>query len=430
MSCYGAALFSTVSVFYQYFAPQTDKLDSQMSSGNLKRAWLRLRHFIAVAELMGLPKTYQTVQHNKVNGVHSDETQLQRAELWEALSSTDGLAGMVINLPPCSSPYQQARHAALTVDGVIQTRAYLSRLVDITTRIQYDDMSTTQISIGEFYTSVLELDKQLHVLASQTPKSWWTEKTDHVTPNQIVRFMHHCVKMRVHLSFSMRQDLGKEYAYSRLACTDACEAVAEYYQLLRRELPTGIFICQILDLQVLTSYSSPSAEQLRVRFNKARVDKLVSGVVDVMHQKSTVRPGSNFAQHGVTTIKALRGLLEQDDNGPQVQELTLKIPLLGKVYIRCNDSKQTRIPTIAQRPASSGFLMSNNQVAFHGHNQPPHVPDNVVAPTFQAREDFHWDPLSWSIDSTIDDMFQDPLMAENLDDLATWQDAQGMAMDM
>ena len=55
-----------------------------------------MRHFVAIAELMGLPKA---------TGADDDETQLQKAQLWELLCSADRLLGMIFNLPPGTSKY-------------------------------------------------------------------------------------------------------------------------------------------------------------------------------------------------------------------------------------------------------------------------------------------------------------------------------------
>lgn len=159
-----------------------------------------------------------------------------------------GLSGMTINLPPSASAYQKSTRA-LTIDGAVQPREYLGRLVHIATRIQHlDDMKMTHESRLELYASTLELHRQLDVLASQTPKYWWAQNLKHVTHERVVHFFHYCVKMRVHLFFAMRQDPGGEYSYSYFACRDTCEAVAKHYQFLRQALPSGIFLSHTLDL--------------------------------------------------------------------------------------------------------------------------------------------------------------------------------------
>jgi hypothetical protein len=340
---------------------------------------------------------------------------------------------MVINLPPAINPYRLTKAPILSPDGEILPRAYLGKLTEITTKIQYDDTSMAHGSMGDLYASVLELDRQLQALYAQTPKSWWAQNSDHVKADHVVQFLHFCVKMRIHLSFAMRQDLNKEHIYSRLACTDACESVAERYQFLRRELPAGIFICQILDLQaftatavlLLTSHNSTSMDRSTPSMNRAKVDDLVARFVKTMEENSTINPGFGFAQHGVAAIRSLNKLLQQDNEGSDLQELSLKIPLLGKVHIRRNSTSRALNPASFQAPISSGSWTSNEPVIPLGGAQPPNNLDTQMASTFQAQEQFQWDPLSWSVEDHFEDFFQYPLMAGGANQFAMWQDSQG-----
>ncbi|MCJ1383499.1 hypothetical protein MMC17_006613 [Xylographa soralifera] len=404
----------------------------QMSQGNLQKAWLRLRHFIAVAELMGLPNACQAVRSSQGNGSDDYETQLQRAQLWQSLCSADGLSGVVLNLPPSISPYQRPKPQTLAIDGVIQPRAYIGRLIEITTKIQYrDNTDITQESSAELYVSVLELDRELKVLASQTPKTWWVRGVEHVKPDHVVQFLHCCINMRIHLSFAMRKDPDEEYVYSRLTCRDACESVTERYQFLRRELPSGIFISRRLDLQafiatvilLLTSYSSPSTGLPNLRINKVKVDSVATQIVELMDEKSKDTAGSHFAQHCVNSIRSLKELLQEDNKGSKMQELTLKIPLLGKVHIRRN-SYRSRTQDTQNQPsfeitANSGSWEPNEQLlTTQEHRCIPLNINNRMASNFQALEELPWDPLSWCIEDQYEDFFQDALMADEIDQFA------------
>jgi hypothetical protein len=159
---------------------------------------------------------------------------------------------MFLNLLPGTRRYEQTGVQPLIVDGVVQTRAYLTRLTDIAAKIQHlDDIDTP--GSAELYATALELARELRVLAFQTLKLWWVTDADHVKPDHLVQFLHYCIVMRVHLPFVVRQNPGEEYFYSRLACMDACEAVAQRYQFLRRMLPPRFFLGQILDLQAFTA---------------------------------------------------------------------------------------------------------------------------------------------------------------------------------
>jgi hypothetical protein len=404
-----------------------------MSQGNFQKAWLQLRHIIALAELMGLPKAFQIIQQNRANGLADDETQLQRAQLWDIICAADGLSGMILNLPPCTRPYQQAKAQELAVDGVIQPGAYLGRLTDITTKIQYRDDISTRQGCHEAYASVLELDRKLRALASQTPKDWWTTNTENVKSDHVVQFLHHCTNMRVHLSFAMRQDPSDHFIYSRLACKEACESVAQSYQLLRRQLPSGIFLSHNLDLQaftaavvlLLTSHSSPYTNRSNLRISKTKVDGAVAKVITLMDEKAKVTGGSKFAQHGVATIRSLINLLQQDDEASELQELTLKVPLLGKIHIR-RRSSTSRVSTANNLPSflvplNSGAENPNEHFALQEQGQLQINGDSHMASANQMQAEWQGDPLSWSIEGHYEDFFQDALMGEEIDPFSVWQ---------
>ena len=344
---------------------------------------------------MGLPRSSEAYQPNGSSGRDNDETQLQRAQIWESLCSADGLSGMIVNLP-CSSQYQQSCSLPLAVDGVIQPRAYLIRLMNISTKIQYRDEGSS----AELYASTLELDRQLNVLVSQVPKSWWSISSGKLQSEHVVQFLHYCVKMRIHLSFAMRRDTGDEYIYSRLACKDACEFAVERYQFIRQALPSKVFLSQALDLQaftatvviILTSYS------LRDRLSP-RINSAVAQVINIMEEKSRKTVGFDFALCGASTIRSLKKLL-QDDETAGLQELTLIVPLLGKVHVRRNSH--------GSKKAEAQFIPQDQGLP----------PLTSIPP---AQGEYQWDSLSWSIEDRYEDFFQAALNAGSVDQFAMWE---------
>lgn len=404
----------------------SDNNNSQIGQGSFQKAWIRLRHVIAIAELIGLPKTFQAPQLNKTTRATDDETQLRRGQLWELICAADRLLGMIINLPPDISHYKQTNDQELAIDGVVQPRVYLSKLIDIAGKIQYlDDMNTTHGSSTKLYTSALEVARELRALASQTPDSWWARDVERVEPDHIVQFTHYYIAMRVHLPFILRQDLGDEYFYSRFACMDACESLVQRYQFLRRMLPPGFFLSGMLDLQAFTatvillliSHSSPSTHRLNLRIDKARIGNEVGQVIKLMREKSDSTPGSHFAQNGVTTLCSLNKLLQEDENATQVHQLTLKVPLLGKLNIRRN-VRPSQAPKADnawsfQVPSELGLWKPNEQLL-----PPPLSTNTLVGPALGAQEDWQWDSLSWSIEDNYENFFQDALMADNFDQFA------------
>ncbi|KAL3473853.1 hypothetical protein BJX99DRAFT_190369 [Aspergillus californicus] len=410
----------------------------QMGRGNPQRAWLKLRHVVAIAELMGLPKAAQLARIKKSNGTIDEVVQNEKVQLWDLICTIDRLAGMLINLPPYTRRYPLITPSTITIDGVVQTSVYIRRLVDITPKIHdMEELSATQGSTTKLYTSALEIAREARELASQTPKSWWIiSMADELRPDHIVQFIHYAIVMKAHLPVAIRQDHSEEYLYSRLACMDACESVANRYQFLRRKLPSGFFTLRLLDLQVftamvlllLTSHNCPSLDRRSFQIDKVRLEGVVAQVINLMEEKSKDGVGSDFAERGAKTIRALRDLLQQDDaNIARVQELTVNVPLMGKIHIRRN------LPTQAARPstqpvtnvaAQSGNWNAAEQMNAAGYNSQLNTSTYITDPLMvgQGEPDMQWDHLSWSVEDTTDNLFDDALMAETFDQ-STWQNA-------
>ncbi|KAL4879938.1 major facilitator superfamily domain-containing protein [Aspergillus karnatakaensis] len=410
----------------------------QMSRGNPQKGWLKLRHAVALAELMGLPKAAQLARFKKANGVPDEAVWSEKVQLWDLMCTIDRMAGMLINLPPYTRRYPARTSPALIVDGIVQPSVYVSRLVDITPKIHdLEELSATEGTSTKLYTSALEIAREARDLASQTPKSWWIiNPGDELKPDHIVQFVHYCIVMKAHLPVAIRQDRSEEYLYSRLACMDACESVAGRYQFLRTNLPTGFFTLRLLDLQafaamvllLLTSHTPPSPDQRSFKIDKTRLERVVTQVIELMEQKSKEGAGSDFAERGATTLRALRNLLQQEHNdSARVQELTVNVPLLGKIHIRRNlpttqpAQPQSQVPPKAA-PQLSGWQTSEPTV-IPGFNRQPAMAnfrqDALLAG--QTRPEMQWDYLSWSIDETSDNLFQDALMTDTLDQAALWQ---------
>ncbi|KAL5341408.1 major facilitator superfamily domain-containing protein [Aspergillus crustosus] len=410
----------------------------QMSRGNLQKAWLKLRHVVALAELMGLPKAAQLARFRKISAAAEDAVWNEKVQLWDLICTIDRMSGMLINLPPYTRRYPARTAPALIIDGVVQPSVYISRLVDITPKIHdLEELSITEGPTTKLYTSALEIAREARDLASQTPKSWWMiNVADELKPDHIVQYVHYCIVMKAHLPVALRQDRSEEYLYSRLACMDACESVADRYQFLRKKLPSGFFTLRLLDLQafaamvllLLTSHTCPSPDQRSFQIDKARLEATVSEVIELMEEKSKEGAGSDFAERGATTLRALRNLLQQDHNNADgVQELTVNVPLLGKIHIRRNQptmqpAQPQGQPLSRAAPQTSGWKPPEQMISTTYNRQPTtstYMEDAILAE--QGRPESQWDYLSWSVDESSDNLLQDALMTETVDQTALWQ---------
>ncbi|KAH8658869.1 putative C6 finger domain protein [Tricladium varicosporioides] len=400
----------------------------QISQGHFQKAWIRLRHYIVIAELMGLPKASQAHQLN-MDAVAVDIPHIKRAQLWGSICAVDRLFSMITNLPSGTRHYQPVKTQQLILDGSVQSWVYLTRLTDIATKIQHmDEMDTNQGSRSEIYKTSMHLDGELKALSFQTPQSWWCRDTDYVKPDYMVQFLHYCIAMRIHLPLTMRRFPNEEYGSSHLACIDACEAVTQRYLFLRKMLPSGFLLAQILDLQVfiatvvllLTTHMSSPTNQPRLSDKGPSIESKVAQVVKLMGEKSNGMVRS-FAPKGVATICSLNNLLQQDDNVAHVEELTLQVPLLGKVHIRRNTrSSSGEVQTSSTQTSSeSGVWNTRAQNSYQPGGYSLSCEDTSGVSTSQV-QDWGWDCFSWSVEEQEENLLQDTFMSDNFDQFPLW----------
>lgn len=222
----------------------------------------------------------------------------------------------------------------------------------------------------------------------------------------------------------MRQSADNGYIYSRLTCMDACETVAQRYQSLRRTLPTGIFLSPILDLQaftatvvlLLTSHSAPSSDRVEFEARKARVHGIASQVLNVMDEKSREAGRASFARQGAITIRSLSQLLQQNGDGLAANQLSLTVPLLGNVNIRRNVDP----PIIGTQQAAQYWNPNGSAVSQPTASEMNFGAGSLLPGVSQAPAEWQWNPLSWSVDGAVNNIFQDAFMADSAD-FGTWQ---------
>ncbi|KAF4493677.1 Zn(II)2Cys6 transcription factor (Eurofung) [Fusarium agapanthi] len=390
-----------------------------MGRGDLQGAWLKLRHFIALGELMALPTAVQSTRSKTANGLLDEDTAM-RAQVWELMCTID-------RLPP-------SYHL---VDGAVQTSVYLSRLMDIAAEGHGpDDPSVMQGLKPSSYAASLEVAHKARALFIETPESWWAINTDDdLKPDHIVQFVHHCTVMKAYLPIVHRQERSQDYGYSRLACIDACESVAQMYQFIRRKLPSGFFSLNVLDLQAFTavilllllSHSSPFPEVHSFQINKSALEAVVSQVILLMEEKSNTVLGSDFARRGAHTIRSLYHLLQQDEgSGSSMNEMTVNVPLIGKIRVRRNSQTSLNLTAHGQESSIQG-----PQVAHWG-------PEEQVTPILCSSQlnagtslqnsntimsvvpDLQWDQFLWSVEDSGESALDDAILSNGFDQATLW----------
>ncbi|PYH43994.1 transcription factor domain-containing protein [Aspergillus saccharolyticus JOP 1030-1] len=401
----------------------------QIGYGNFQKAWVRLRHIVALAELTGLPKTVQLFRLKGSSAQASNDILARKAQLWESICGVDRILGMMMNIRPDTLRYRQTTSTELVVDGAVQPRVYLSQLAGIAARIhELEDMNVTHEPDIKPSTLALEIAREAGELASRTPASWWVHnKIENLRADHIIQLVHHYVVMRAHLPLALRQDCGTEYLYNRLACMDESTSVVERYLFVRRRLHSGIFISRILDLQAFTatvilllmSHSWPCMKRYSIQIDRGQLQTTVSQVIELLREKSKDKASTDFAEHGMHTLCALKELLSREDLGAGSQELTLNAPLLGKIHIRrnmasaCPEANVQSFREMSASPSSSG---SQAQAFPSGQEQTPTYAETHVYDNMPLATDWHWTNLSWVVEeSATNNLFEDPLPLVNFD---------------
>ncbi|KAE8369264.1 hypothetical protein BDV27DRAFT_153144 [Aspergillus caelatus] len=398
---------------------------SQVGQGNFQKAWIKLRHIIAIAELMGLPKVFQAMRLNQPT--YTDDTSVHKVQLWQAICNIERLNGMILNLPPGTGRYQLTTASPLNADGSIHLTTYLTRLLNISIKVyDLDEFSATHESSMKRQMAALEMAQALGELAGQAPDTWWAgDERDHITPDDIVQFLHCCVLMRVYLPLALKQNLGDELVYARLPCMNACEAVARRYLVLRRKLPAGLFMSRILDLQALTaasvllllSHHVRSTDRHSLRVDISHLRGVVSDVITLIGERARDPTNSELAVEAYNTLRALDQLLYQDDRTGEVERLTVTVPLLGKIHVRRNtrSAPQSRVTNQPSSQLESNMGIQKWISASHPLEGQSGLGTNVpVNETDPTPDEWRLADLSWSVEGSLDNLLEDVFLNESI----------------
>lgn len=367
---------------------------------------MKLRHAIAMAELMGLPDMVQTVQVQMAT--HPvDDWQISKVQLWDLICATDRLLGMILNLSPITGCHQGTTANVVSVNGIVQNQVYLCRLTDIANKVQ--DLDRFSILNGpgmDACAFALDLSRELKTLASQTPETWWLGAVydrNNVYLDHIVQFLHYYVAMRIHLPLTLRQCPDGENYFNRLACIDACESMLQKYQFLGRKLPPGLFLSEILDLQAFSAAVTLllMSHMSSVSFSDVGVDKVkasneVGQVIKLLQEKSNCKLGCGIAYSGFITLCSLNDLLQEKEIGFNLRKSAFHAPLLGSVQVRRNDHF-SQVESSWPMQMLSAFGLRNATIPF---SDQIFDANTSVEPCLQD-DNAQWD----SIRSSTEDMF-------------------------
>lgn len=311
-----------------------------MGRGNLKGTWLIHRRLIALAETMGLPQANQELA-GAVRTEAEHENLKQRANVWEAICATDRNFSLMSSFPAGTARYRFPHDNSIMRHGVVSPNAYNYQLSNICVAVfEIDESYLRGASPAESYEKVLSADRQLRALGASAPKVWWGDSEDEPLANLLVKFWHHYFLARVHLRPGLISDSGEQYPYSRSTCQDACRNAVRRFSYFRRRVPSGFFVCRVLDVQAFTAAtflllsdrsqkSDGYGEHSQMGVDVQTV-ALVQQVIDCF-ATARDKPGSDLAREAEVALSSLLAFVQGD--GSSSQPLRLQIPLLGRIQI-------------------------------------------------------------------------------------------------
>lgn len=308
--------------------------NSALASVDIGKMWIRLRRIISLAELIGLPRASKSLTDG------ATQSQKSAAAVWESICIVDRLAGMMFNLPCATRTYAPQRSEIILPDGSVNVKSYLGRLTEIALSVQdLDSISTSERPGFEQLPKVFAVDEQLRSLADLVPSHWWNISVENMTPERLVQYWHHYFTVRTHLRLAMADDDSGRYRLSYNTCVSASQSMAWRYMGLRPLLPAGFFACRVLDFQILTAavfllfdsskLTLPHPKPLQqATASSTLVDQLMAAL-DVASSKA----GGDFAEKAVVVLRSLKTLLQGPPDNASRGEMTLNIPLIGKIAV-------------------------------------------------------------------------------------------------
>lgn len=382
-----------------------------MGRSNLKSTWLTFRRIVALAELAGLPQANEEVIH--LAGVQDKNARLQsdlealtlKADVWEAICATDRNYSMMLNFPAATARYRFPRNESVLRDGRVVSHAYNYQLSKICASIvDIDESYVRGRQQADSYEKVLRADHQMRALAASVPKAWWRDSEGDSIDELLVRFWHDYILARIHLRPGMIDDADEEYAYSRTACRDACFRAVRRYPEFRTRIPSGFFVCRVLDIQVFTAATfllltseSPQEEgrsPMPALSLDSRTTDLLKMLIGCLESVSN-QAGSDLAREAKNALTSLIALAQAPGSG----SLNVQIPLLGKIRIGAPSSSAMSERSSVEAPdvpPSSKVQIDLSD----GNTVPTTTPNDGIVPPHGAGQPAA--PISWSFE------FDDP----------------------
>ena len=370
---------------------------------------------------MGLPRIARAYEQRVARGQTSMDD-FGKNQIWASLCAVDRLCGMLFNLPMSTRAYRIPFVPAMRNDGSLSPTSYLLRLSDVAVGIQdLDDLRVSSESANDLYAQALKLDSDLRTLGATMPAKWLSKVPPSPGAGNILLMVHLCFTMQVHLPFVLKDDPSRQFTYSKMAGIRACQDLSRQWQQLRRVLPFGFFLCRIMDVQAFTatvillfvSHSERYGNTAGLG-NPQELDTVLAENVGLLEEKSREPFCPVFTRQAVSTLHSLAALLQGHSDSTGEAELTLQVPLIGRIRVKPK-AGGTSFQTSPQNDlAPTSWLPS----------QQPMVPTSAQFDNDVGMKASHIgvnEGFSWMIEDDYGPLFQDFSMTDDADALQQWQ---------
>jgi hypothetical protein len=353
--------------------------------------WLLSRRVIALAELLGLPRSaaaLASLEALESTTPTSNVSRLkQRSQAWESICAIDRITSMICSLPLGTANHPLPKRPLLDSLGKVNVQAYLYSQADIASRVlELDAMKAAQKPISELFNAVMQTDYELRSLASFPREDWWViQPSMNFSVDVVLQYWHRYFTVRTHLQLALMYDgQNEQFFFNFITCLHACKDLAARYLSLRPAAPTGFFANWVIDMQAFTSVVFLQLASYRITHNsgagKSAPEFDINSVADLMEQvaktmeSSTGRAGGDFARQAASVVRSLDSLL----SSPHVsgsQGISVKLPLIGTIQISRRPHSKTGVgPERGSTPAvtqtqpqisetETSFLTANAAVA-------------------------------------------------------------------
>jgi hypothetical protein len=360
-----------------------------INDGNLRRAWLTARRTLYIAQFLGLQKRYLGFAQNPDNTIDTDRA---AAMMWVKAVMVDRYVSPILGLPcavgrdcfgdippslPITSNYDVLERKLCLIAGTLADQ--------IQSRSQHH------------YTSTIGVDESLEDLAQNSDPSTvmippiWVSNFSPAAQNASIKLLllqswFYTLKLLLHIPWMLRALTQEKYAYSRVACREASQAILVRYLALRRAENTQTTV-RVIDFMVVLASIALTIDQTKPSLTPGACAEaaILHDALRAMREVSKGR-GEFMARQGVGVLEALLHLDAVGQHGEAEKVLYITVPFFGEMVVRRRRPSMTGATDVC---ATDGSLPTGSNLDI----LPSAEQDRVNSTWFPGLDEWTFDDL-------------------------------------